>query len=806
MSYNFFYARVAAGISPCLMLHHGNFSSVELSDEVSLPHHVSCPVNMRKLDPTRLGVNCIAPGSMVEEVRNPSFLSGTYHMIVTSYETTTTNNYDAPVMKSTWNVLDDEIGDTICHHATPLKKSVIQEGIQWIRNEEVLSTESMESTESSLQSYFDALKEKIPLQEPLELGRSSEVLRYAHDFIKEREWPADASSRKEYILDCLDDLDDIVDDILFWKICSFVRRFIYENVAKQTKVIVHIVDGLHRLGALECALIGFQKVLRHGLSIGLPSVNQDIYIQAFLPTDGALHRNFLQEMKDKSSSIQDSIGCLQPHKKKDYFARILTLLDEECSGKYMDDDGVTSGSSIVEKIEFFSERIIRVIGGEISNRAYHHMVPGMDLPKLVGVDLSILFKKKSRSGGTFEGYSFLFDDHRLTVLHFISHHGGIRNKNRYSRPGLSAEVFELAQLMLWSRISKGSHQLLLNLFTRSSVSVRQITADDPNGTLMDQWISGLVDAVGTTVYYLYKLSVANHGGVLMGDGESHPEMVLMRLINSVLIGTIKFFFEHGLDPELPIWFEEIKQHMGDEKVREVIDMTLSGLGLGMDEVKKAEQKESILTKFSELQLGKWVNFMSFIRVSFALNLRSRILIETKGRSQVSSLEKLGVTNFCPGTILKKGDILGGTWTACLSEYASNFEDFEPDKQRTSFSFLRICIASKPFHRLFAGELQKKKKATASSNMEPYKPSEQEYASIREVMKHLKHRSVTECLKLKLSACGDDDELRKAKLNKLLKLIGDFPATLFDACYVEGRDLDYLRGSSEEEDDGAEDLY
>ncbi len=37
---------------------------------------------------------------------------------------------------------------------------------------------------------------------------------------------------------------------------NLIRQFIYNNVAKQTKVVAHIVDGAHRLSAIECAMIG----------------------------------------------------------------------------------------------------------------------------------------------------------------------------------------------------------------------------------------------------------------------------------------------------------------------------------------------------------------------------------------------------------------------------------------------------------------------------------------------------------------------------------------------------------------------
>jgi len=553
-------------------------------------------------------------------------------------------------------------------------------------------------------------------------------------------------------------------------------------------------------------------------SIGLPAAEFVIVIKTFIPTNEELHHaSFLEYMKALSSTIQNSIGCLQPHNKKEFFAMMIQVLEAECRGEYLVDDQAPT-TSIFDKIKKFSENIIKIIRDKSGSAFHHrHMVPGMNLRQSIDHspdEWSILFRKKSRKLSTYKRYSFLFDNSRLTVLHFISQYGDIRNPKRYSRGELfNAELFELAQIMLWSRISNQSYDQLLNFFTKSSISsVRQHTANDPEGTLMNQWISGLVDTVGTTVYYLYKLYVNHVGKKQPGDG-SHSEMVLMGLIEGVLKGTTEFFSKYGLDPaELPEWFtQKIKCNNGDK--RGLVKMIINGWLLGRnmmdgrhDDVKTAELKTKIHEKLMDSTSEIWVNFLSFIRVSFALNLHSHVLIKTGGRPRVATFEDLGVgvgvirspSDMC---VLKGSDKGGKPWTACISDYASNFERFELEIQgKLLDELVRTYLDSK---HIQLREPKKKNKGTEVT-VEPRKPSRGEYASMKAVIVQFKTPTVTGYLRDKLQACCDDP-VTTAKLNKLLTSINEYNPSLLDRCYVEEVDQDDERGSSEEEEENGVDL-
>ena len=135
-----------------------------------------------------------------------------------------------------------------------------------------------------------------------------------------------------------------------------------------------------------------------------------------------------------------------------------------------------------------------------------------------------------------ENHSFLWDDGKLTLVNVIRNYSDVFNQNRYTRDGFNAEVFELAHVLLWSRISLETYNQLINCFTTNTVSstVDQLSARDKDGKMTDQWVSGIVDTVGTSVYYSYKVVVKNR------KLSENSEQFLLMLIKSAIKGTTEF--------------------------------------------------------------------------------------------------------------------------------------------------------------------------------------------------------------------------------------------------------------------------
>ena len=408
-------------------------------------------------------------------------------------------------------------------------------------------------------------------------------------------------------------------------------------------------------------------------------------------------------------------------------------------------------------------------------------------------------QKKIPGRDNYGDYTFLWDDGKLTVQHFISHCGGdIHSENRYSRMGLNSQTFELAQILMFTRISLESYKQVLDCFTTNPISssIVQISAHDKKGTLTNQWISGLVDTIGTSVYYSFhvykKIKVTIHN-----------EELLMRLIKSAIKGTTEFFTEYGLHPNPPDWFNVVPQKMIDKVgITTMLGEIFEKRGI-VDEEEKAILQDKIKKKYIPTIQD---NFISFIRVSFALDLHKRLMITTKGKSKLTDLIELGISkdHFLgkkPSqiTTIETSDITHERkWTGCIKEYAT---DIAPH------IYTHDCngqIAQVTRHYLDSIIKTKKKKIdTENNDMEEKvalkKPALAEYQSIKTVIEHLKQLDFISYLEKKIQFDNGVNHDTKYKAKRLLGLIKEFPIEMLEECYVTGRDLEEGRDDDENDD-------
>ena len=85
--------------------------------------------------------------------------------------------------------------------------------------------------------------------------------------------------------------------------------------------MAHVIDGIHRLTALECVLRGYQQPDTDNYAVRLPHAGTNLPITSMVPPELDLEsKDFLDDMKKISSECQQSFGSLQPHSKKDFFA------------------------------------------------------------------------------------------------------------------------------------------------------------------------------------------------------------------------------------------------------------------------------------------------------------------------------------------------------------------------------------------------------------------------------------------------------------------------------------------------------
>ena len=845
MSYPSIPLCAAAVVLPCLTLHRDD----DLEKKAEIPDHLACPFNMRKLNTINLGENCINKENLVDTLRKekkdcvPSVLSGDHHLIFTSYETSHNTSKDTSTTIDHAFIMQSTLTEGVVNlnsfcYVTNLTKETITAGIQWLQGD--ASPDNFNSTNDALVAYLETLKQVIPLQKPLggglkEMTRGDILSAYisdnhvymrdAYKFIECRDWPD--SDEKEMVLGKLKEYGGLLDDDVnfrikvtsfrhedrkFREMCSLARRFIYKNVAKQTKVIVHVVDGTHRLTALECALISYKSsddTPLHHYHLRLPHAEKKLSITAILPTDAELTSNFVDQMKCLSSQCQTSFGSLHPHGKKQFFAAMIEDLDVECKKKFPKRPFFMSSAENEEAnltitpalIGDFANMIIKIICHKKYTQNYH-MVPGMYLSEMVKKNVECwthLFKKKIPGRDNYGDYTFLWDDGKLTVQHFISHCGGdIHSENRYSRMGLNSQTFELAQILMFTRISLESYKQVLDCFTTNPISssIVQISAHDKKGTLTNQWISGLVDTIGTSVYYSFhvykKIKVTIHN-----------EELLMRLIKSAIKGTTEFFTEYGLHPNPPDWFNVVPQKMIDKVgITTVLGEIFEKRGI-VDEEEKAILQDKIKKKYIPTIQD---NFISFIRVSFALDLHKRLMITTKGKSKLTDLIELGISkdHFLgkkPSqiTTIETSDITHERkWTGCIKEYAT---DIAPH------IYTHDCngqIAQVTRHYLDSIIKTKKKKIDTENNdteekVALKKPALAEYQSIKTVIEHLKQHDFISYLEKKIQFDNGVNHETKHKAKRLLGLIKEFPIEMLEECYVTGRDLEEGRDDDENDD-------
>ena len=121
-----------------------------------------------------------------------------------------------------------------------------------------------------------------------------------------------------------------------------LQRFIHENLARVTKIVGHVVDGIHRVTALDYVLTGTrthdneeeEKAIKN---YGDSSPHQDKKVTMTIYTPQKIDEELLTFMKALSSRIQCSANKQTPHNIRDILCNEIKILAKKCDS---DDDGV----------------------------------------------------------------------------------------------------------------------------------------------------------------------------------------------------------------------------------------------------------------------------------------------------------------------------------------------------------------------------------------------------------------------------------------------------------------------------------
>ena len=115
----------------------------------------------------------------------------------------------------------------------------------------------------------------------------------------------------------------------------FLKRFIHENLASATKIVVHIVDGIHRVTAIDFTLIGWRSPNDDEETTAIenyferhPHQHKMITMATHIPQ--VIDQQLLHDMKRLSSQIQKIASSQVPHNLRDIIANEIMRLAKTC--------------------------------------------------------------------------------------------------------------------------------------------------------------------------------------------------------------------------------------------------------------------------------------------------------------------------------------------------------------------------------------------------------------------------------------------------------------------------------------------
>ena len=209
----------SAGIMACLRVHN-SASPIE------------CPWNPRKINSAR--VTEIVNDLKSQEQFIVTALEGPVYLLVITTMTTTTNGSNERVLQPVDVVTQ---GNSTRHHyqAVPLTTDVLLNAIAWVTGKDLDSSNTL-SLQDLLPIYLKHLENKLAWKQEETIQMYNTKLR---SFISDHGWNSSAEEKEQ--LKLLTEAAPMHKRL----------RFIYRHLAHQTKVVAHVVNGQHRLLALD---------------------------------------------------------------------------------------------------------------------------------------------------------------------------------------------------------------------------------------------------------------------------------------------------------------------------------------------------------------------------------------------------------------------------------------------------------------------------------------------------------------------------------------------------------------------------
>jgi hypothetical protein len=713
----------------------------------------------------------------------PSCLSGGFILVFTSYSNneTTINNVMVPIDR-----IEQDITSST-DVATELTKAILLDAIKWLKSstEELSSDDKALDWEGLLKLYLKTLSDKIRCLHHPSHGyfEQKKVVNTMRQFIRDRTW----SESNDAVFNLLQHMDEFLEEgkIDFSRLCTQARRFIYKRIARQTKVVAHILDGNHRIAALEFALGAHSysdinnsrdKYLSTYVR-NLPHAETKITLRVIVLPPGPLKETFAINMREISAKAQVAVGRMKPHGSKIFYSIMIEKMRESCKRENMHyllgSNDEISEDTIQLHIESCAQIILAII--EKNAGLYSHMVGDMELKKGLkkkledGMDL---FKTKEK-----KRYTYHWDSGYTSVYKTFLATQDFHKPTRY-HSGFPAALFELVQVLLWTRISQDCDNLLYRFFQHSNPSTMQLSAGSVDQEA--KWVTCMITTVGTSVYY------SNAVLVLKKKKKKRQDPCLVpKLISSAVSITTQFFSMRGIDPILPEWFVAVSDKLENWEQHE--DMKKTCLGILQNNGNDNTTSNVVGGK----GLGLPKDYLTFIVLAFALHLQNVIFEKTGGRSRMKITAEM-VNNESEVIIGKEhlvqiSDNEQSLWTTRIDEFEEIIS-----AENSSMTFLCLKSSLNKFSKTKESKSRNEvEHLTEEPPVQLDPPDGYEYSLSSRIVKEMKQNdqsSFSQWL-IRLLTTLDEGHPYYDEAKDLLEILGIIDHQLFEDVYVEGIDED-----------------
>ena len=348
---------VLVRILPLLQLH---CSSAD--DGNSVPNTQAIPCNIRSLNLAR--ITCEDENSnMVVKLRKEvaqeeacSVLDGIIHVVLSSFkckgsdDDNDNNDNDDEGNTSSIPMQSVLSADSSEHFAIPLTIQILNDALVWLMvghdKEEFLLDDEL-TISDGVKKYLELLSKKVPMDMNVD---------HLTQFIQEHEWKnADWQGGEiqglvtnliwnrgqSPLLPAFNSVSAVSDGYR-------LQRFIHENLAKQTKIVINIIDGIHRIAALDCVLVGYHhypsnKSKHDNDNIDayarlFPHRNKTVSLAMYiLPTFKTKDdiRGLISQYQELSTKIQQKNANFTPHTIREIIFHEMTRLASETTVPYL---------------------------------------------------------------------------------------------------------------------------------------------------------------------------------------------------------------------------------------------------------------------------------------------------------------------------------------------------------------------------------------------------------------------------------------------------------------------------------------